>query len=33
MLKGGAEQIAVAVLPTRKLPLVMPGSTALDPRT
>jgi membrane fusion protein, heavy metal efflux system len=31
MRKGGVEQIAVARQPTRKLPLVMPGSTALDP--
>ena len=29
--KGDVDQIAVAELPTRKLPLVMPGSTALDP--
>ena len=29
--KAGADQIAVAELPTRKRPLVMPGSTALDP--
>ena len=29
--KGNADQIAVAEPPTRKLPLVMPGSTALDP--
>ncbi len=29
--KGNAEQIAVAQQPTRKLSLVMPGSTALDP--
>jgi len=31
ILKSGDEQIAVAAQPTRKLPLVMPGSTALDP--
>ena len=31
ILKGKTEQIALAELPTRKLPLVMPGSTALDP--
>ncbi len=29
--KGSVDQIAVAMQPTRKLPLVMPGSTALDP--
>jgi len=29
--KGNADQIAVAEQPSRKLPLVMPGSTALDP--
>ena len=29
--KGNTDQIAVAQQPTRKLPLVMPGSTALDP--
>ena len=29
--KGNADQVAVAEQPTRKLPLVMPGSTALDP--
>ncbi len=29
--KGNADQIAVAEPPTRKRPLVMPGSTALDP--
>ncbi len=29
--KGYALQVAVAELPTRKRPLVMPGSTALDP--
>jgi membrane fusion protein, heavy metal efflux system len=29
--KGNAEQIAVARLPAGRLPLVMPGSTALDP--
>ena len=28
---GSGDQIAVAVQPTRKRPLVMPGSTALDP--
>ncbi|MGA2258905.1 MAG: efflux RND transporter periplasmic adaptor subunit, partial [Thermoguttaceae bacterium] len=31
MLKDSADQIAVAEAPTRKRPLVMPGSTALDP--
>jgi membrane fusion protein, heavy metal efflux system len=31
MRKGGVEQIAIARQPTRKLPLDMPGSTALDP--
>jgi cobalt-zinc-cadmium efflux system membrane fusion protein len=31
MQKDKADQIAVAQQPTRKLPLVMPGSTALDP--
>ena len=31
MLKGDTPQIAIAVQPTRKRPLVMPGSTALDP--
>ena len=31
MRKGNVDQIAVAQLPTRNLPLVMPGSTALDP--
>jgi cobalt-zinc-cadmium efflux system membrane fusion protein len=29
--KGVFEQIAVAEVPTRKVPLVMPGSTAIDP--
>ncbi len=29
--KGNADQIAVVEQPTRKVPLVMPGSTALDP--
>ncbi len=29
--KGDVDQIAVAELPTRKLTLMMPGSTALDP--
>ncbi len=31
MRKGSVDQIAVADLPSRGLPLVMPGSTALDP--
>ncbi len=31
ILKGNEEQIAVAEPPTRQRPLVMPGSTALDP--
>jgi cobalt-zinc-cadmium efflux system membrane fusion protein len=31
ILKRGVEQIAVAEPPSRNLPLVMPGSTALDP--
>jgi cobalt-zinc-cadmium efflux system membrane fusion protein len=31
MRKGSVEQIAVAEKPTRTRPLVMPGSTALDP--
>ena len=31
MRRGGNEQIAVAIRPTRKRPLTMPGSTALDP--
>ncbi len=29
--KGPYQQIAVAEVPTRKVPLVMPGSTAIDP--
>src|SRR5208282_3009143 len=31
MRKGNVDQIAIAQPPSRKLPLVMPGSTALDP--
>ncbi len=31
MRKGNIDQVAVAVRPTRTRPLVMPGSTALDP--
>jgi cobalt-zinc-cadmium efflux system membrane fusion protein len=31
MIKGGVEQIAIARPPTGKLPVVMPGSTAIDP--
>src|SRR5208337_4331211 len=31
ILKGKTEAVAGAQLPTRSLPLVLPGSTALDP--
>ena len=31
MQKGNREQFALAEVPVRKLPLVMPGSTAIDP--
>ncbi len=31
ILKGGREQIAVAGIPARNVPLVMPGSTEIDP--